>query len=317
MAKTYITWTDYTWNPWQGCHKVSSGCKNCYMYTEKNLYGQDPATVVRSKDATFYAPLKWEKAAAASGVQQKVFACSWSDFFIEEADSWRDEALAIMALTPHLTYQILTKRPERMLPYITLTETPANILWAAGHLIKDMNKNQWGSITYHGDGVWKIQWPLSNVWLGVSVEDHEAADIRIPLLLQVPATLQFLSLEPLLAPVNLDRFLGQMPEDEDGAPYPGNISWCIIGGESGPQARPCHLGWIASLIGQCQAMDTAVFVKQFGKYAYDYHTVQDLNRNITTQCKGCMQCRYVTKDSKGADIEEFPENIRIREFPYV
>jgi protein gp37 len=107
-----IEWTEATWNPWHGCHKVSAGCKNCYMFRDKAKYGQDPNVVVRSK-TRFYDPLKWKE-------PRTIFTCSWSDFFIEEADPWRDEAFAIMALTPQHTYQVLTKRPERMLEYLGL-----------------------------------------------------------------------------------------------------------------------------------------------------------------------------------------------------
>jgi len=103
-----IAWTDHTWNPWQGCHKVSDGCKNCYMYRDKKRYGQDASIVVRSALATFNKPLTWKEPA-------KVFVCSWSDFFIKEADKWRMDAYKIMEKTPHLTYLLLTKRPDRMI----------------------------------------------------------------------------------------------------------------------------------------------------------------------------------------------------------
>ena len=102
-----IDWTDHTWNPWQGCRKVSPGCANCYMYRDKRHFGQDPTTVVRSKPATFNAPLKWKD-------QARVFVCSWSDFFIEDADPWRGEVWQIMRQTPHLTYMLLTKRLENI-----------------------------------------------------------------------------------------------------------------------------------------------------------------------------------------------------------
>ena len=105
---TKIPWTDHSQNFWQGCHKVSPGCDHCYMEREKLRYGQEPGTVVRSSNATFYKPLIWDKPA-------KVFTCSWSDFFIEEADKgWRFDAWEVIRRTPHLTYQILTKRPERI-----------------------------------------------------------------------------------------------------------------------------------------------------------------------------------------------------------
>ena len=160
-GRTGIEWTDHTWNPWHGCIKISPGCKLCYMYREKERYGQDPSIVVRSK-TTFNAPLKWKDPAM-------VFTCSWSDFFIEEADAWRNEAWHIIQQTPHLTYQILTKRPGRIIE----------------HLPPD-----WG------DG-------YRNVWFGVSGETHEWFLKRWRILRGVRAALRFVSLEPLLGPVSL------------------------------------------------------------------------------------------------------------------
>jgi protein gp37 len=152
--KTGIEWTDATWNPWQGCHHVSPGCDNCYMFAQKRQYGKDPERVVRSK-TTFNAPLRWKEPAL-------VFTCSWSDFFIAEADAWRGEAWSIIEQTPHLTYQILTKRPSRIKTHIPWTDVP-----------------------------WR------NVWLGVSVESRKYL-YRIDVLRTVNARLRFLSLEPLL-----------------------------------------------------------------------------------------------------------------------
>ncbi len=157
---TPIAWADHSWNPWQGCHPVSEGCARCYMYREKRRYGQDPAVVVRSTDATFRKPLHWHEHA-------RVFTCSWSDFFIEEADPWRDEAWDIIRQTPHLTYLILTKRVENV-----PSRLPAD-------------------------------WPWENVWLGVTAENQARADERIPLLLRTPAAVRFVSCEPLLGPINL------------------------------------------------------------------------------------------------------------------
>ena len=121
-----IAWTNHTWNPWQGCHKVSAGCENCYMEREKLRYGQDPHVVKRSARQTFNLPLRLD-----SG---RVFTCSWSDFFIAEADEWRPEAWEIIRRTPHLIYQILTKRPERIAQCL-----PPD--WGDGW------KNVWGGVT--------------------------------------------------------------------------------------------------------------------------------------------------------------------------
>ncbi|MGH9776280.1 MAG: DUF5131 family protein [Candidatus Acidiferrales bacterium] len=169
-----IEWTEATWNPWHGCRKVSPGCAHCYMYRDKKRYGQDPTRVVRGK-TTFTLPLKWKE-------PRLIFTCSWSDFFIEEADAWRAAAWDIIRATPHHTYQILTKRPERI----------------ASHL--------------------PDYWPLPNVWLGVSVENPRFY-WRIAVLREIPAFVRFLSLEPLLAAMSdlpLDRISWVIVGGESG-----------------------------------------------------------------------------------------------------
>lgn len=233
-----IDWTDHTWNPWHGCRRVSPGCQNCYMYREKKRYGQDPFTVVRSGSSTFNAPLKWKKPA-------RVFTCSWSDFFIEDADPWRDEAWEIIRRTPHLTYLILTKR--------------------AGNIDCRLP-----------DG-----WPWPNVWLGVTAENQEMADRRIPILLQIPAAVRFVSVEPMLGPIDLQT----MDEVfcDAGMPFvwqrlkrPG-INWIICGGESGPNARPMEEGWAMNLLGQCRDANVPFFMKQMSgrKPIPDYLNVRE------------------------------------------
>lgn len=152
---TAIHWTHSTWNPWVGCRKVSAGCKHCYMFRDMKKYGKDPTDIHRTTKPVFTAPLRYEE-------PRLIFTCSWSDFFIEQADEWRAEAWEIIRNTPH-TYQILTKRPERI----------------AACLPSD-----WG------DG-------YPNVWLGVSIEDRNAYG-RLPKLRSVPVKVRFLSCEPLL-----------------------------------------------------------------------------------------------------------------------
>lgn len=166
---TGISWTDATWNCWQGCTKVSPGCAHCYMFREKARYGQDPTVVVRSAPATFNKPLTWSGDRIPGNGRGLVFTCSWSDFFHEAADPWRDEAWAIIRATPHLTYQILTKRADRI----------------AAHLPFD-----WGGSGY------------ANVWLGVSVETTRQVE-RAEILAELPARVRFLSCEPLLGAVAL------------------------------------------------------------------------------------------------------------------
>ena len=153
-----IEWTGGTWNPWHGCTKVSAGCKGCYMYVAKRRYGQDPTVVVRSK-TKFDEPLRWRES-------RMIFTCSWSDWFHATADAWRNEAWGVIRATPQHTYQILTKRPERVLD----------------HLPPD----------------WGRGWP--NVWLGVSIEDTNVIH-RVAILQRAPAEVRFLSIEPLIGSV--------------------------------------------------------------------------------------------------------------------
>lgn len=222
-ASTGIAWTDATWNCWQGCHKVSTGCKNCYMFTDKKRYGQNPDVVVRSADSTFNAPLKWARNREKYGHINRVFVDSWSDFFIEEADPWRAESWAIIRQTPNLTYQICTKRPERIAACL-----PAD--WGQGY---------------------------PNVWLMVTAENQPMADLRIPILLSIPAVVHGVSVEPMVGAVDLSRWL----EPDDG------LDWVICGGESGPNARPMHPDWARSLRDQCKVTDTPFFFKQWGEWA--------------------------------------------------
>ncbi len=200
-----IEWTEATWNPWHGCHKISPGCAHCYMYRDKRRYGQDPSVVVRSK-TSFDAPRKWKP-------PKMIFTCSWSDFFVADADEWRNEAWEVIRNTPQHTYQILTKRPERILKHLP------------------------------------DEWPFQNVWLGVSVENPRFY-WRIDSLRQIPATVRFLSLEPLLSSTPC-------------LPLEG-ISWVVVGGESGPGCRPMKPEWVREIQRQCRKGRVAFFFKQWG-----------------------------------------------------
>src|SRR5882724_5354844 len=215
--RTGIEWTEATWNPWYGCTKVSPGCAHCYMFREQRQYGRNPEVVTRSK-TKFSDPLKWAE-------PRLVFTCSWSDWFHEAADQWRPEAWDIVRRTPHLTYQVLTKRPHR--------------------------------IRYHLPDDWGAGYP--NVWLGVSIESQRWAGRGVALL-GVPAALRFVSAEPLLAPLDLTNVRVGL----SGHNVVHAIDWLIAGGESGPEARPTEVEWLRSLRDQCDSNGTAFFLKQLG-----------------------------------------------------
>ncbi len=239
--QTGIEWTDKTWNPWQGCTKVSPGCAHCYAEREHLKYKLPAFAEVRRSKTVFDAPLKWKESA-------RIFTCSWSDFFHPDADAWRAEAWEIIRVTPHLTYQILTKRPERI----------------AAHLPAD-----WGE-------------GCPNVWLGTSAENQRQATARIPHLLKIPARGHFLSCEPLLGPVTTklpmaavfcapgntmvgadDLHVNALKGCGGSTPiYP--IGWVIAGGESGAGARPMDEGWARALRDECAKAGVPFFLKQLG-----------------------------------------------------
>lgn len=231
---TAIRWCKHTWNPWQGCHRISAECDNCYMYRDKERYGQDPKIVHRSSDVTFNAPLskKYE-------LGDTVFICSWSDFFHKQADTWRADAFAVMRRRPDLRYIIVTKRIER-----------AEECWPG----------DWG------DG-WR------NVAVLVTAGLQETADEWIPQLLKTRAAIRGVSVEPLLGPVDLSAYICQDGLACAKAPWllshycPDNrLDWIIVGGESGPHARPMHPQWARDLRDQCRTADVPFFFKQWGEW---------------------------------------------------
>jgi protein gp37 len=268
-TNTVIEWTDMTWNPVTGCSKVSAGCTNCYAerlshrfgWTEKPWNAAYAAENVRLHPERLYEPLRWRK-------PRRVFVNSMSDLFHPEVpDEFIWAVFKTMAQCPRHTFQILTKRPERML------EILKNRYWRNLGYSPVMGGDQYALVIegYQREGDISF---LPNVWLGVSVENQEAADERIPLLLQTPAAVRFLSCEPLLGPVDVTKAMYGSPDGDgmnwfghtDGFGYEALIHWVIVGGESGPNARPMHPEWVRSLRDQCQEASVAFFFKQWGEW---------------------------------------------------
>jgi protein gp37 len=261
-----------------------------------------------------------------------------SDLFHEDVpNGFIDEVFATMAAGHRHTYQVLTKRPERMRAYMSAADLEERIHWAS--------LNRFGHTPDFDPSVdsWTTgRWPLPNVWLGVSVEDQERADERIPLLLQTPAAVRFVSAEPLLGPVDFGKANGlpvfrwaDKPIDSfDGlsgrhlgthAELAGRwqrhdvntrrwLDWVIVGGESGPMARPCHEAWVRSIVQQCQAARTPVFVKQLG--AFPIWSLSD-GRQANGEGGTAQAARLAAGalNPKCADPSEWPEDLRIRQFP--
>jgi protein gp37 len=341
-TQSTIEWTDTTWNPVRGCSVISPGCVNCYAMKQAHRFSgpgrayegltkltkagpQWTGKVVTVEDALL-EPLSWRK-------PRRVFVNSMSDLFHEDVPfEFIDRVLAVMALAPRHTFQVLTKRAHRMVMYLTTgnrSELVAReICSVSASLKRPYTWEEARSIIFglklSDETPPTSRWPLPNVWLGVSVEDQKHADERIPLLLQTPAAVRFISAEPLLGPVDLTHVREPSYYDRDALdvnrwqpPWTANakLDWVIVGGESGPGARPCRVAWVRSTVAQCKAAGVAVFVKQLGaKPEGDPRPPERIDPATGARTLTVMQ-QIEIHDSKGGDPSEWPEDLRVRQFP--
>lgn len=325
-AATSIEWTDRSWNPVRGCARVSPGCENCYAERQAHRFAStapegfrkqpyEGLTVLskhgprwtgraRFVPAQLDAPLRWRK-------PQRVFVNSMSDLFHEDVAFEEIAAVfGIMASCPQHTFQILTKRPRRMLQWFRWAESQypdarTHALGAALQQELDTGPDSQPLHTKHCADP-EGPWPLPNVWLGVSCEDQQRANERIPLLRRCPAIVHFVSAEPLIGPIALDdRWLEWLPigpDENDESHLLPPLRWLIVGGESGPGARRCRVEWISQLVAQCKSADVACFVKQLGSRPWADRVDEHPGRLY---------------DRKGGDMNEWTPELRVREFPEV
>lgn len=261
-----IEWTDATWNPVTGCTKVSPGCDHCYAerITER-FHGKGSFAVVRRDEAKLYLPLRWRK-------PRRIFVNSMSDLFHEDVpDGFAARVFATMARAQQHSFQVLTKRHGRMRAMLNAPSFVGLVRHTLGTVGEDM------------------VWPLPNVWLGVSCENQQWADIRIPALLDTPAVVRWVSAEPFLGPIDLHardtrtfgpRWLpataygvnapdhragdGSAVGDLYATMYGPNLDWVVTGGESGPNARPADPDWFRQIRDQCVEAGVAYLHKQNG-----------------------------------------------------
>lgn len=263
--KSNIEWTDASWNPVTGCSKVSPGCASCYAeaLSLRRGWSSKPWTPANAVDNVILhperltLPIRWYK-------PRRIFVNSMSDLFHEQVpDAFIDQVFAVMALATQHTFQVLTKRPERMHAYLRGGRSVPVWVAARDIMLQPANGRTW---MYPGGPMDDKPWPLPNVWLGTSVENQRWADVRIPLLLDTPAAVRFLSCEPLLGPVDLSAYLGLADGEDDYivAPGPRGLQWIITGGESGPDFRPFNPDWARQIRDQCVAAGVAYFHKQHG-----------------------------------------------------
>jgi protein gp37 len=260
-ANTKIEWCDHSWNPWLGCTKVSPACDHCYAegWAKRSglvTWGHD-AERRKTSDANWKLPIKWNADAARRGVRYMVFCASLADVFDNAVPvQWRISLIKLICETPHLDWLLLTKR----------IGNAAAMLESAFRAV------------HHQREGWADNF-LPNVWLGATVCNQTEADRDIPKLLDVPAAKRFLSIEPMLGPVNLTKLsLGIFAAKanaltgkwkwEDGPTKSETppLDWVIVGGESGPGARPMHPDWVTSIRDQCANTDTPFMFKQWGEW---------------------------------------------------
>jgi protein gp37 len=328
--KTGIEWTQSddgtpgaTWNPVTGCTKVSAGCDHCYAETFAERWRGVPGHHfergfdVQMRPERLDQPHHWKR-------PRRIFVNSVSDLFHKDIpDEYIARVWQVMASTPRHTYLILTKRHARMRSWVSRCATSPNgwithngsdpdACGGSGVIVGYPEPTYRRPDSYTGPRGGKPRykptppaygWPLPNVHLGVSVEDPHWADLRIPALLKTPAAVRFISAEPLLGPVTLfpGRWIppiGGGPRADLSRPWetPGPVlDWVIVGGESGPGARPMAEGWARNLVGECTASGTPVFVKQLGS----------------------VLGKELGAGSKGGDWDTWPADLKIRQFPGV
>lgn len=314
--KTSISWTDHTFSPWIGCAKVSAGCARCYAEAMDRRWGRGRWGLGANRDRTSAAywsrPAKWNAKAQAEGRRHRVFCGSMCDVFDAQVpDVWRVELFDVIRRTPWLDWQLLTKRPENIGRLVTAAIDAFPRAPDAAMVTVDELLQPW--VEGHAP---------ANVWLGVSVENQEAATKRIPTLLQVPARVRFLSMEPLLEPVDLCRLelikpqpphgpgvylnalTGHVAGPDDVGP---RVDWVIVGGESGPGARPFDLAWGRRVLEQCVGAGVACFIKQLGARPVMWRWVDERDDHEL--------CILEPEDPKGGDWDEWPKDLCVRQFP--
>ncbi len=313
-AASNIEWTDATWNPTRGCSMAQGsnspecgGCYYCYAARQAlrhagpggayeglvKLTPHGPRWTGKVVEGDMEAPLHWRK-------PRRVFVDSMSDLFHAAVpDEWILRVFRIMGMCPRHTFQILTKhgaesgRMERFLGGLRWRNLGHSPAMGGNHYVRLIPGDHRDGKSYETDVDF-----LPNVWLGVSCENQATADARIPHLLKTPAAVRFVSLEPMLGPIDIRPWLRDRTVRI--------LDWVILGGESGPGARPFDLAWARDVIAQCRAAGVAVFMKQAGRVVLGPDTYGD--------GRAAGECVRL-KNRKGADLSELPEWARVREWP--
>ena len=332
-AKTGISWTDATWNPVAGCSLVSAGCTNCYAMQQAHRFDAVPGSKyegltevvngrpvwngkVRLWPKHLDQPMRWKH-------PRKIFVNSMTDLFHEGLSNEEIAAVfGVMAACQQHTFQVLTKRPERMVGWFEWAE----LRGVDGLSVFPHDSRDWRICQMVKAAAFRVvdlsrsvvpkrepRWPLPNLWIGVSIEDQKTADERIPMLLQTPAAVRFVSYEPALGPVDLQPWL--RPTFGPGMAYgPSGLGWVIFGGESGGRSRPCDIDWALSVIRQCRDAQVPIFIKQLGSQPVVEEGVlaeHAMGMGFVVDDCGGIHLRH----RSGDDPSDWPSVFRIQQFP--
>lgn len=325
---TGIAWCDMTWNPWRGCTKVDRGCTNCYaeVMSKRNpatlgVWGVNGSRAV-GVESYWRLPLKWNRETdrMTATHRPRVFCGSLMDWLEDRPEliPLRARLLATIAATPNLDWLLLSKRPEGWADRIKEILTTA---WS------EQGEGGWSRQATVAAASWRSGTPPPNVWMLTSVNDQASADLRIPQLLQIPARVHGVSYEPATGPVDFRPWVTDpcdcmVPEFEGAGQHaprcktflvPWGLDWVIVGGESGPHARPFDVAWARSTIAQCRSAGVACFVKQLGAFPF---RVEPGDKDFYGHPEEADRDEPIRlKNKKGGDMAEWSEDLRVREFP--
>ena len=313
---TNIEWCDATFNSIIGCAPCSTGCQHCYAKTLTERFGKDFAVRRRTTAANWKKAETWNRKALESyspgDRNPRVFCASMADW-LDDADVLMPDGridqggvetladlLDLIRRTPNLDWLLLSKRPENWMGRIA---DARDSLLQRGNAAGGFWCQAWWASGQQNDGP-LVAKPPANVWMGVSAENQEYWDKRVPVLLDIPARVRFVSCEPLLGPIDM-AYAAFNGADSFGSLE--GIHWTIWGGESGPKARPCNVEWIRDGVRQCREAGVAAFVKQLGARPY--------NGGRDDMYDECVGTAIHYRNRKGGDMAEWPEDLRIREWP--
>lgn len=326
LKRTSIEWTDYSVNPVRARHRAtgkvgwhcemhSPGCAHCYSATLDGRFGTGEPYNRRGTEAVeMFLDERALRSILVPRPGGLVFPCDMTDLFWEGiAVEVVDRVMASFLLADWHTFQILTKRSDRMSAYVRDPETPLRLADAVDALrptLEGIRKADWGLVSPLVASLRRREgWPAKNLWWGTSVEDQERAAERLPDLIRTPGRLRFVSGEPLLSRVDLGPYLCDFELGRGKGKW--NLNWVIVGGESGGKARPCDVAWIRSIVRQCGDVNVPCFVKQLGTRPVSGTALHGDARGSAEEERSDLRLR----DKKGGDMGEWPEDLRIRRMP--